>query len=439
MGKNNILKNFIKYVSLNVIGMIGLSFYILADTFFVSKALGSTGLAALNFSISLYSIIHGTGLMIGIGAATAYVLKRSKNKQEDANKTFTTAIKIGIIIGIVFLIVGQLFSREISFLLGADNTTADYSSTYLKIIFTFAPFFILNNIFLAFVRNDNGPKLAMAGMLIGSFSNIILDYIFMFPLGGGMFGAALATGLAPVISLLVLSIHYFNKSNTFNLVKCKLKLKEIKNIFSLGLSSFINEVSSGIVLITFNLVILSISGNIGVAAYGVVANLALIVIAIFTGIAQGIQPLTSRAYGKKDKFELNKILKYSVITSIGLSTIIYVFTFVFSENLINIFNSENNIELMNIAIKGLRIYFIGFFFTGINILAAAYFSATEQSKKAFFISICRGFLIIIPMVILLSSILNMNGVWLSFVVTDLVVCIMTMILLLKNKKELKLN
>lgn len=434
MGKNNILKKFIKYVSLNVIGMIGLSFYILADTFFVSKALGSTGLAALNFSISLYSLIHGTGLMIGIGSATSYIFKRSKNNQKDANETFTIAVKIGILIGIIFLIIGQVFSREISFILGADSSTIDYSSTYLKVIFSFAPFFILNNILLAFVRNDSSPKLAMAGMLIGSFSNIILDYIFMFPLKGGMFGAALATGLAPVISIMVLSIHYFNKSNTFNFVKCKLKLKEIKNIFSLGLSSFINEVSSGIVLIIFNLVILKISGNIGVAAYGVVANLALIVVAIFTGIAQGIQPLTSRAYGKKDIFELNKILKYSIITSIGISTLVYLNTFIFSENLINIFNSENNIELLNIAIKGLRIYFIGFFFTGINIVSAAYFSAIEKYKKAFLISICRGFLIIIPMVILLSNILGMNGVWLSFVLTDFIVALISVTLLFKNKK-----
>ena len=138
----------------------------------------------------------------------------------------------------------------------------------------------------------------MAGMLIGSLANIILDYVFIFPLQWGMFGAAFATGLAPIISMCILTRHYIKKKNHFHFHKSKLSIKQITYICSLGISSFITEIASGIILIVFNLLILNISGNIGVAAYGIVANLALVATSIFTGIAQGTQPLLSENFGQ---------------------------------------------------------------------------------------------------------------------------------------------
>lgn len=246
--KSNILKDFSKYVSLNILGMIGLSCYILADTFFVSKALGANGIAALNFSISIYSLVHEAGLMIGIGGAGKFAILRSKNDSKNANKVYSMSIKLGIIVGLAFLLIGLLFTEKIGGILGADEVTLPLTKTYLQTILTFAPFFILNNIVLAFVRNDNNPNLSMIAMLLGSFSNIILDYVFMFPLGMGMFGAAFATGLAPIISLLVLSLHFIKKKNKFNYVKTKLKKNYTFEILGIGLSSFITEVSSAVLL-----------------------------------------------------------------------------------------------------------------------------------------------------------------------------------------------
>lgn len=308
----SISKDFSKYVSLNILGMIGISCYILADTFFVSKALGATGLAALNLSISIYSIINGLGLMIGIGGATRYSIFKSQKKDDRANYVFSMSMIIGVVFGIIFLTIGVVASKPLATILGANFETLTLTYTYLKTILMFAPFFILNNVLLAFVRNDNSPRLSMIAMLTGSISNIILDYVFMFSFGMGMFGAALATGLAPVISIGVLTIHFITKNNNFIFKKIKLRIDDIKNVFSLGLSAFINEVSSAVVLITFNLVILRIVGNVGVASYGIVANISLVGIAIFTGLSQGIQPLVSRAHGLKDDYTVNKVLKYAV-------------------------------------------------------------------------------------------------------------------------------
>ena len=151
------------------------------------------------------------------------------------------------------------------------------------------------------MRNDGAPQRSMAAMIGGSLSNVVLDYVFMFPLGMGIFGAVFATGLAPVISMGILSPFFMQKKNRFRLrVKAYSMagwLRQAGYILSSGLPSLITEVSSGIVIIVFNAVILRLQGNTGVAAYGVIANLSLVVIAIYTGIAQGVQPLMSSAHG----------------------------------------------------------------------------------------------------------------------------------------------
>ncbi|HHU72915.1 MAG TPA: MATE family efflux transporter [Clostridiales bacterium] len=419
--KDTILKDFSKYVSLNILGMIGLSCYILADTFFISKALGATGIAALNLSISIFSIINGIGLMLGIGGATRYSILQSQQEIKRANYVFTTSIKMGLILGIIFLLIGLFGSDDLAILLGANYTTFPLTKTYLMTILCFAPFFILNNIIVAFVRNDHNPKLAMIAMLSGSIANIFLDYIFMFPLDMGMFGAAFATSLAPVIGIGVSSIHFIKGKNSLSYTRCKMQLTRMADIVVLGLSAFINEISSAITLIIFNLVILSLEGNLGVASYGIIANLSLIGVAIFNGVAQGIQPLVSKGYGQRNVYLLKKVLKAALITSLVIATIIYFITFTYSDGIIHIFNSEGSVEIARMSKIGLRIYFIGFFFAGINIIIAMYLSATESVKDAFLIALGRGCLIIIPMVLLLSKIWDMTGIWLAFVVTEVIV------------------
>lgn len=414
--KNSLLRDFAKYSSLNILGMIGLSCYILADTFFVSKALGATGLAALNLSIPIFNVVHGLGLMIGIGGATRFSILKSQNEDEKAQIAFSTSIKVGFWIGILLVIIGILGSERLALLFGADMVTLPYTNTYLITILVFSPFFILNNTLLAFVRNDHNPRLSMIAMLVGSFSNIILDYIFMFPLKMGMFGAAFATCLAPIISLCILSFHFVERKNLAALVKTKMLWSLVPDLFSLGLSALIIEISSGIVLITFNLVILGLEGNLGVAAYGIVANLALVVIAIFTGLAQGTQPLASKFYGLREHQSVNKLLKYAFVTSISIALIIYFSFFIFAESIVGIFNSEDHARVSEIAVTGLRIYSLGFFFAGINIIAAIFLGATEKARAAFSISIARGIIIIVPLVLMLSRIWNLYGVWLSFII-----------------------
>lgn len=421
MKSTRYFRDFAKYTSLNVLGMLGLSCYILADTFFVSKGLGANGLTALNLAIPIYSFIHGSGLMFGMGGATKYSIAKGQNDTITANKIFTNTVLLALSFAAVFFIMGLFFSGTIIRILGADEVIFEMSKTYLQVILLFAPMFILNNVLLCFVRNDGAPQLSMLAMLGGSFSNIILDYVFMFPLGMGMFGAVLATGLAPVISMMILSPFFIRKQNQFRLVKCRLAVKLTSGIFSSGLPSLITEMSSGIVMIVFNAIILRLQGNIGVAAYGVIANLSLVVISIYTGIAQGIQPLLSSYHGKGERGQVQVFLKYALTTMLLVSGVIYAIVFFASPQIAGVFNSEQNEVLQNIAIRGLKIYFTACVFAGFNIIISIYFTSTEYARPAHIISILRGFVVIIPLSFLLSSIGGMTGVWFVFPVTELIV------------------
>lgn len=414
MKSKRLMGRYARYVTTNVLGMLGLSCYILADTFFISQRLGSTGLAALNLAIPVYSLINGTGLMIGIGGATKYAMASAREDWEEGNRTFTAAAVWGLIAGLVFAAAGLLASAPLSRMLGAPDAAFSMTDTYLKTILGFAPLFLLNNVAIAFVRNDGAPHLAMAGMLLGSLSNIVLDYLFLFPLHMGMFGAALATGLAPGVSLFCLSFHKWRGKNGFRLRRCRPGIRGLGKILLPGLSAFVSEVSSGVILTAFNLVILRLTGTVGVAAYGVVANLALVATAMFTGVAQGIQPLASAACAGKDGLTLKRLRRWSGCLALVMGVLLYAAVFVWADGLTAVFNSSHDPELAGLAETGLRLYFVGFLPAGINIVLAAYFSAVQRPGLALTVSVTRGMAALLPLVILLAALLGMTGVWLAF-------------------------
>ncbi len=423
------LREYVKYTSLNVLGMLGLSCYILADTYFVAKGLGSSGLAALNLAIPVYSFIHGIGLMLGMGGATWFSIFKSQGAKRRKDQVFSYTVVLSCCFALLFVLAGFTASRGLTALLGADKVVFEMTQTYVKVLLLFSPAFLANDLLLCFVRNDGAPQLAMAAMLGGSFSNIILDYVFIFLFQMGIFGAVFATGLAPIISLAVLSLFFGRHKNSFHLLKStsvekfKMQWHMAAQILAGGIPSLVAELSSGIVIIVFNVIILSLLGNTGVAAYGVVANLSLVVISVFTGIAQGIQPIISKYYGMGEPKKRQTIFRYAVFTVAAVSILIYLGMSVGAEQVTAIFNSEGDQELQAIAVNGIRLYFTGVAFAGFNIVSAIYFTSTDQAKPANLISLLRGFVLIIPLAFLMSRLFGMIGLWLTFPLTELLVAI----------------
>ena len=434
---NNIFYLFIKYVSLNVLGMIGLSCYILADTFFIARGIGSDGLTALNIAIPIFNFVNGIGLMLGMGSATKYAILKAQNKNNEANIIFTNSLIYILIISVLFIAVSIFFTSHIAYILGARDNIHTMTNIYIKMILLFSPMFMLNNVLLGFVRNDNHPRLAMIAMLMGSLFNIVFDYIFIFLFNMGIFGAVLATVFSPIVSILILSILFIKKENSFFIVRPNITFKKFFEISSLGISFLITEVSSGFVILAFNIIILNIAGNVGVAAYGITANIALVIIAIFTGMGQGVQPIISINYNNEDN--INKIYKYALILSTSISIIVYIITYLFANEITFVFNRDNIEELQKISVNGLRIYFTAFIFVGYNIITCVYFSSRDKAKPAFIISILRGFIFIMPSIFILSRIFNMTGVWLSFPVAEILTSIFAFIFFINSRNKLISN
>ena len=285
---------------------------------------------------------------------------------------------------------------------------------------------------LAFVRNDGAPQLSMAAMIGGSLSNVFLDWVFIFPCRMGIFGASLATGLAPVISILILSPHLIRKKNGFHFIRCKASFRLFFEIITTGIPSLITEMSSAVTMIVFNSIMLRLEGNVGVAAYSVIANLSLVVIAIYNGLAQGTQPLISSNYGIQNKKNIHSLLRYALTAVFFLSAVIYAVVFFGAEQITSLFNSEQDLLLQSIATEGLRIYFTACPFAGFNVIMSIYFSSVERPVPAQIISILRGFVIIVPMAFLLSAVAGINGAWCAFPVTEFLTSIIGLFLLLKS-------
>lgn len=413
-------KAYVHGGAFGILGMLGISVYIMADTYFIATGIGNEALASLNIAIPIYGLLTGIGLMLGIGGATKFTILRAKGKGEASKRYFTNTLILGGVLSLVMTLIGIFYAEEFTRLLGADDSIFEMTKIYLQTVLLFSGFFIMNNIFVAFVRNDNHPRLAMTGMIIGSFGNIILDYIFIFPLQLGMLGAAMATVTAPAIGLMVMVYYWVKHSKNLKLTKPSKIFNEGKVILSLGFSAFITDFSNGLVILLFNLTIIGIAGNIGVAAYGVVANIALVIVAIFIGMGQGIQPLISESFGKKRDDDLKRILKWTMMITFGIGVITYSLGFFFAPEILAIFNQDGDLQMSRLGITGIRIYFSAFIIMGINITMGAFFAAVSLAKPSIRISLLRGVFLIIPLILILPRLFDMRGVWLVIPFVELI-------------------
>ena len=373
------LQKFFKYIFQSMAGMLGISVYILADTYFISVYSGADGLAVLNLILPVYGLIYAIGAMIGIGSATRYAIDRARGKS--ASFYFLSAVTWDILISIPLMLAGIFIPDKILQLLGADAGLTALGKQYLRIILAASPFFMSNYAFTAFARNDSAPAIAMLGSIAGSMFNIVFDYVFMFPAGLGLTGAALATAFCPLVTMIICSTHYLGKHNQVGFHFRAPSLLHLIACCQLGVSAFVGEISSAVIAIVFNFLLLGLAGNVGVAAYGVTANLSVVAMCLFNGLAQGTQPLISESYGKGDHTQSRQFLTWGVIACLIVEALILVLTWSMTDPLIQIFNQEQNAELLHYAHSGLRLYFLGFLFAGINILLVAYFSASGETAR----------------------------------------------------------
>lgn len=408
--ENTYLLSF-KFLLSSILGTLSVSFYILFDTIFIGQAAGGDGLAALNICLPIYTLLSCMGLLLGMGGGAAFSLARGKNDMASAHKTFTLSILLGVLMSLCFSAIGILYLEDIAYWLGATPAIIELVTDYMHYLFLFAPSFMLVHILTVFMRNNDLPHIAMISTIISGLVNVVLDIIFMFPLGMGLKGAALATCLSSLLSLGILIFSILKKPGELKWHPSPFDKVLMKQIFSIGLPTFIVEICGGIVIFLFNNVLLIQVGTIGVSAYGIIANIALMAMAVFNGIGQGIQPLISMNHAAGQIPRVLTFKKIGLIVSFIVGILFYVVGLLMRYEIAGLFIS-NEPELLEVAAHAIPYYFIAFLLVGVNLITNYYYQAIGESRYSVLISLSRGLIFVLIGLMILPGLLGIVGIWL---------------------------
>ncbi len=416
-------RTFIRYLIPSIIAVVASSAYIFFDTAFIGLGVGADGLAALNFAIPVFNFYLAFGLMCGIGGATLMAIARGKKDVVMQNYWYTLSFLVNLVIGGVISIVATIFLPELAQLLGTPPALSGYVEQYLSVVVPFSWLFSVNYVCLVMVRNDGKPKLAMIAMLIGSILNIILDWLLVIVLDGGMQGAALATLCSPIVSVAILVSYLLSAKATLRFKKIAVNWTNVKKLMFSGSATFCMEISAALIIIVFNFILQQISGSLAVSAYSIVANLAIMVIAVFSGVAQDLQPLVSTNYGANQFQRTHRVLRYALIITGGIGLVVYGIAYTIPEVLISFFNTDT-VELVPIAKQAIRLYMLAFFVSGMNMVMIAYLQAIQQTRIAFIFSLLRGFVGVALNLAWLVPLFTIQGVWITIPVTEGIVFVL---------------
>ena len=412
-------KLFFKYLAPAVTGTLAIGILIFMDTVFIGRGVGAKGLAALNIALPVFTFYCCIGYLLGMGGATIASIDEGRGLIENKKRIFTTCISIGIIISILFVVVQNIFLDELVRLLGAKGDIVPMAKSYLRVIVYASGFYLMPHVLNPFLRNDNNPNLTMIGMIICGIVNLVLDYVLIFHFKWGMVGAATATSTAQLVYTLILCLHFFKKDRKLGLVKINVKIEDIKRIFTVGMPSFINEISSGITVFLFNLYFFRLGGELSVAAYSIVININYLVYLIYLGVAQAIQPLVSYNYGSGKMERMKKFLSLGFGFNIIYGCIVLIIFATKSEGIIALFNSDNE-ALRVLTGENILKYFSATIFMGINIVFATYVQAKGDGKASSIIMLSRAFLLIAVGIVILSKLFGINGVWFATLFAELI-------------------
>ncbi|MFR1852079.1 MAG: MATE family efflux transporter [Clostridium sp.] len=427
MEKLNLLKDkeskvFFHYLVPAVCSTLVTSVYLLVDTLIIGQGVGALGISALNIFMPFFLLFNGIGLLFGIGSGILISSEDGMGNKKKANQYFATGFVSILSIAIILGLIWNYYLESLCIILGANSDTIDLVLEYGKCIMAFAPVFMMSNYFAPIVRNMKNPKLVMCAVLTGSVLNVILDYVFVFPMDMGMFGAAAATVIGSLTTLLVLSTHFIKKQNRVKINKETISLNLLAPIFKCGFSSLIMEVASGFVIFIFNIQILKYIGNNGIVVYGIISNCVLVGLALFNGVAQAAQPIIATNFGAGLNTRVKKVLKYALITTTIIGVSLFAVVFLFTGQIIKVFVQANS-EILSVGIPALRLYLSAFCIMNINILISSYFQSVGKEKIAIYVSIVRGFLLNIILAFVLPSVLPATILWAIVPLSELITLI----------------
>lgn len=412
------------------------SIFAIVDAMMVGNYHGPDGTASLAVFNPVWSFVYSLAIISSIGGSVLYAKLRGEENEEKANEYFSITIIFGILLSIVAFLIIVLFEEPLFRFFGADDNLLNLASKYLVCIKYAIPFCIFSSIFSSFLRNDNNPLLATVSVIIGGVFNAIGDYLFVFTFDMGIFGAGLATSLGLVISTLIMMIHFFKKNNTLKLVKPTKVFKRIIKITIAGFPAGITDLSLGIISILFNHQIMKYFGTNELAVYGIITQVTAIVQCCAYGTGQAAQPIMSQNFGSKNYPRIRECLKYGIITSIIIGVFWTIITILIPNSFVHLFMDPTE-EVLQIAPKIIRTYSISYLLLVINIFITYYLQAIMKSKGSLILSILRGIVISGIIIIILPIILNDNSIWLTMLITEIIILIISLIMVNNYTNKLK--
>lgn len=425
----------IKFTLPTIAMMIFTSIYGVVDGVFVSNCVGSDAFAAVNLIMPIIMILGSVGFMIGTGGSAIVSKTLGEGKKEKANEYFSMLVYLCVVSGVILSVIGIIFTGPIAVLLGAKGSIAKDCVTYGRTVFFMLTGLFLQNAFQSFLVVAEKPKLGLFVTLLAGFTNMFLDFLFVYVLRVGVFGAALATGISQFVGS-VIPIIYFagGKNNVLKLTKCRFNKDIIIKTCINGSSEMVTNMSMSLVNILYNMQLMKYIGTNGVVAYGIIMYVGFIFVGTYMGYAVGSAPVISYHYGAGNKDELKNLFKRSLTIIIVSSVVMTLIAEIIAGYLAGIFVSYDN-NLLELTTEAIRIYAVSYLISGINIFASSFFTALNNGVVSAVISFMRMFVFQIVMILFLPVVLGISGIWTAVIAAEVLSVVISVMFLVKNRKK----
>ncbi|MDD2955860.1 MAG: MATE family efflux transporter [Oscillospiraceae bacterium] len=434
----SIVKKFFHYILPSIVAMWVYSIYTMVDGIFVAKGVGPVALGAVNIAMPYVNGVFAASILFGTGASTTVAILLGRGKREEGSRIFSMNTAVLTVLSLALTALTLIFLDPIARFLGATSSTLLYVKQYLGTVSSFNVFFILSYSFEVMVKTDGFPRLSPVGVCTSAVTNIVLDWLFVMVFQWGVTGAAVATGIAQVLSALIFALHFIRGKGTLRFCRFSLRLSIYKRIAALGFSDCIAEASVGIITFLFNQTILSTIGEEGVVSYTVIAYINTLVVMTMTGISQGTQPLVSYAHGMDDAKTCRTLLRLAM----GAAAVCSVLAFLLGQGLgryaVSAFiDAAAEPELFAATVKAFSLYAFSFLAVGFNVIAAGYFAASERAGAAMTVALGRGVGFIALALFVMSALWGETGVWLSSAASEGICLLVSLGLLFCRREAVK--
>ena len=436
MGIEPIGKLLIKHAVPSSLGILVMSLNILIDTVLVGHWIGPNAIAAINIVLPVSFFVAAVGMSIGIGGGSIISRSLGNKNHNKANKTFGNQISLTLISTIFFMSLGLYYTNDLIPLFGGKGALFDLAKIYYVIVMLGVPVLGLCMMSNNTIRSEGKPKIAMYAMFIPSVSNLCLDYLFIYELGLGMYGAALATTLSYIIcGLYILRFFVLKKSDLkLNISDLKFDMSIVKETVSLGFVTLSRQAAVSLTVLVVNNILFSLQGESMIAVYAIISRMLMFMLFPILGITQGFIPIAGYNFGAKNKDRVLNSVKKAIIYSTAMATVIFLFIYTFSDIVANAFTSDVNI--INKTSDALILVFMATPIIGIQLIGSAYFQAIGRAFPALMLTLSRQVFFLIPLVFFLSKIYGVYGVWISFPLAELLSTLLTGIYLNFELKKL---